>query len=79
MGEEEEDKVENEMRRGEEEGEGQGEERGESPCQLNAKIKTAKISSGRETGFSRKFGPAKISHYTVLHYTTEKMKEQPGI
>ena len=27
-----------------------------SPCQLNAKIKTAKISSGGETGFSRKFG-----------------------
>ena len=32
---------------------------------LNAKIKTAKISSGGETGFSRKFGPAKISRYTV--------------
>ena len=25
----------------------------------------AKISSGGETGFSRKFGPAKISRYTV--------------
>ena len=24
-----------------------------------------KISSGRETGFSRKFGPTKISRYTV--------------
>ena len=32
---------------------------------LNAKIKTAKISSGGETEFSRKFGPAKISRYTV--------------
>ena len=35
---------------------------------LNAKIKTAKISSEGETGFSRKFGPAKISHYTTLHW-----------
>ena len=26
----------------------------------------AKISSGGETGFLRKFGPAKISHYRVL-------------
>ena len=33
---------------------------------LNAKIKPAKISSGRETGFSRKFGPAKISCYMVF-------------
>ena len=33
---------------------------------LNAKIKTEKISSGGETGFSRKFGPAKISHYSVM-------------
>ena len=31
----------------------------------NAKIKTTKISSGGETGFLRKFGPAKISRYTV--------------
>ena len=36
---------------------------------LNTKIKTAKISSGVETGFSRKFGPAKISCYTVAHAT----------
>ena len=32
---------------------------------LNVRIKTAKISSGGETGFWRKFGPVKISHYTV--------------
>ena len=37
---------------------------------LNAKIKTAKISSGGERGFSQKFGPAKISRYTV--YTNYK-------
>ena len=35
---------------------------------LNAKIKTAKISSEGETGFSRKLGPAKISHYTVWYH-----------
>ena len=32
---------------------------------LNTKIKTTKISSIGETGFSRKVGPAKISCYTV--------------
>ena len=32
---------------------------------LNTKIKTAKISFGGKKGFLRKFGPAKISHYTV--------------
>ena len=32
---------------------------------LNVKIKTAKISSGGETGFSWKFGSTKISRYTV--------------
>ena len=32
---------------------------------LNAKIKTMKISSGMETGFLQKFGPAKIFRYTV--------------
>ena len=43
--------------------------RGQYPAlALNAEIKTAKISSGGETGFSRKFGPAKVSRYTVLHY-----------
>ena len=36
---------------------------------LNAKIKSAKISSGGETGFSQKFGSAKISHYTVYLIT----------
>ena len=34
---------------------------------VNAKIKTVKISSGEEMGFSRKFGPAKISCYMVWH------------
>ena len=37
---------------------------------LNVKIKTAKISSGGETGFSQKFGPAKISHHTVVDMWT---------
>ena len=37
---------------------------------LNAKIKSVKISSGGETGFSQKFGPAKISHYAVYLITT---------
>ena len=37
---------------------------------LNAKIKSAKISSGVEMGFSQKFGPAKISRYTVYLITT---------
>ena len=32
---------------------------------LNVKIKTVKIFSGGVTGFSRKFGLAKISRYTV--------------
>ena len=32
---------------------------------INTKIKTAKISSGGETGFFAKIGPAKISYYTV--------------
>ena len=32
---------------------------------LSVKIKTTKISSGGETGFSRIFGPAKNSCYTV--------------
>ena len=34
---------------------------------INMKIKTAKISSGGETGFLRKFGPVKISRYTVVY------------
>ena len=40
---------------------------------LNAKIKTAKISSGGEMGFSRKFGPAKISRYTVCLWCTAQV------
>ena len=44
--------------------------KGRGNSSLNAKIKTmkiktAKISSGGETGFLRKFGPAKISCYMV--------------
>ena len=40
--------------------------KGRGNSSLNAKIKTAKISSGGETGFLRKFGPAKISRYMVF-------------
>ena len=36
---------------------------------LNAKIKSAKISSGGEMGFLQKFGPANISRYTVYLIT----------
>ena len=35
---------------------------------LNTKIKTMKISSREETGFSRKFGPMEISRYMVMGY-----------
>ena len=34
----------------------------------------AKICSGRETGFSRKFGPAKLSCYTVPEFLLIKSK-----
>ena len=41
----------------------------------NAKIKTVKISFGREMRFSQKFGPAKISRYTVFRVIISSVEQ----
>ena len=46
---------------------------------LNGKIKTTKLSSGGEMGFSQKFGPAKISCYTVSRLTLANHPKQASL